>query len=140
VTTLDAGEARRRFAQAQVARFATVTPAGRPHLVPIVFALEGDTLYSTVDPKPKESPKLWRLRNIEANPRVAVLADHYQDDWTGLWWARADGSAEVVEEGPVRDHAVGLLRSRYPQYESLTDPFGAAVVVHVERWSGWSLE
>ena len=86
-------QARWRFAQARVARLATADASGRPHLVPMVFALAGDTIYSAVDAKPKRSTSLRRLANIAANPRVAVLVDHYDGDCNELWWVRADGSA-----------------------------------------------
>ena len=105
---LDADEARRRFAPSRVARLATTDEGGRPHLVPIVFALAADdVLYSAVDRKPKSTTKLKRLANIESNPQVAVLADHYDEDWTALWWVRADGTARLVdgERGRRRDRA-----------------------------------
>ena len=84
-------EARRRLAAARVARLATVGGPGSPHLVPVTFAVAGDRIYSAVDAKPKTTRDLRRLRNIRADPRVAVLADHYDEDWSRLWWARADG-------------------------------------------------
>ena len=98
---LDAGAARRLFAGSPVARLATVTPAGRPHLVPVTFVLDsqpgqGDRVYTAVDAKPKSTTRLQRLRNIQAHPRVALLADHYADDWARLWWVRADGQAAVL--------------------------------------------
>ena len=89
---LAADEARQRFADAAVARLATVGPAGQPHLVPVTFAVDGDHIYTAVDAKPKTTANLRRLRNIAGNPRVAVLADHYEADWDGLWWARAPGA------------------------------------------------
>jgi PPOX class probable F420-dependent enzyme len=131
-------EARRRFALAPVARLATVTPDGRPHLVPTTFALEGDTIYSIVDAKPKDGVALARLRNIEANPLVSLLTDDYTDDWDRLWWVRADGRARVVEHGADRERAIELLRAKYPQYADPSLPFGAATVVAVERWVGWA--
>src|ERR1019366_5972159 len=85
--------ARQLLSGAQVARLATVTSAGRPHIVPVTFAVAGDYIYTAVDAKPKATANLQRLRNIRANPQVAVLADHYDDDWTALWWARAAGRA-----------------------------------------------
>ena len=136
---MDEAEARARFAAARVARVATVDADGRPHLVPIVFVLDGDDVFSIVDAKPKSSPKLKRLRNIETNPRISLLVDHYDEEWESLWWVRADGTARVVEEGPERDRAIALLREKYPQYETWSDPIGAAMVVHVERWRSWSL-
>jgi PPOX class probable F420-dependent enzyme len=136
--TLEPGEARRRFAAARVARIATVDAAGRPHVVPICFAIDGDAVYSAVDAKPKRSPDLRRLRNIAANPHVALVADHYDDDWTRLWWTRADGIARVLEHGdPLRERAAQLLAARYEQYRE-SPPEERAVVIEVERWSGWS--
>jgi PPOX class probable F420-dependent enzyme len=133
-----AGEARRRFAGARVARLATVGVDGAPHLVPIVFATDGDTIYSAVDAKPKRTTKLRRLDNIRANPRVAVLADHYEHDWTALWWVRADGRATVIDaDEPEADHAIALLTARYEQYVA-DPPAGPVVAVNVERWTGWA--
>ena len=130
--------ARALFATARVARLATVGEDGAPHVVPIVFALDGDLLYSAVDHKPKRTQRLRRLANIAANPRVSVLADHYDEDWTRLWWARADGTARVVEPGAGADHerAVALLVGRYEQYAG-RPPSGPAIVIEVLRWSGW---
>jgi PPOX class probable F420-dependent enzyme len=93
---------------------------------------------SLVDPKPKRTPELARLRHITRDPRVTLLVDRYDEDWSRLWWARAEGRARVVGDGPERDDAMARLRAKYPQYESLDDPFGDAVIVDVERWSGWS--
>jgi PPOX class probable F420-dependent enzyme len=126
-------EARERFASARVARLATADAAGVPHVVPLVFALDGDTLYSAVDHKPKRTTDLKRLRNVADNPRVAVLADHYDEDWDALWWARADGTGRVLEAAPA---AVALLRQRYAQYRD-APPEGPVLAVEVHRWSGW---
>ena len=135
---MTAAEARRRFAGARVARLATADAAGRPHLVPIVFALAGDTIYSAVDAKPKRTRALRRLANIEANPRVAVLADHYDDDWDALWWVRADGAGRVVgDDEPERRAALDRLAERYPQYREQR-PAGPVLAIDVERWSGWA--
>jgi PPOX class probable F420-dependent enzyme len=127
-------EARELFASARVARLATADAEGVPHVVPLVFALDGDTIYSAVDPKPKRTTDLKRLRNVAANPRVALLADHYADeDWDALWWVRADGSGRVLDASP---EAVALLRERYAQYRD-TPPAGPVLVIDVWRWSGW---
>ena len=137
---MDEREARERFAVGRVARMASIGPDGAPHLVPIVFALDGDEVLSVVDAKPKRSPELKRLRNIASDPRVTLLVDEYDEDWQRLWWVRADGQARVEEEGPVRDRALELLRAKYEQYRtSWSEPVGAAVVVRVERWRWWSL-
>ena len=142
---LDAGAARRLFAGTSVARLATVTPAGRPHLVPVTFVLDsrpgqGDWVYTAVDHKPKSTARLQRLRNIQAHPRVALLADHYADDWTRLWWVRADGEAAVLGAAAEAAGAAGplrLLAARYPQY-AVQPPAGPVIVVRVDRWTGWA--
>jgi PPOX class probable F420-dependent enzyme len=134
-------DARQRFITATVARLATVGSTGRPHLVPITFALLDDvTLVTAVDHKPKRTTALRRLDNIAANPRVTVLVDHYDDDWQQLWWARADGLARVVspdQEPALREGALQALSNRYPQYVE-HPPKGALIVIDVERFSGWS--
>ena len=130
-------ELRKRVSDARVARLATLNADGRPHLVPICFALEGDVLYSAVDEKPKHSKRLQRLENIRRHPKVAVLVDHYEDDWTRLWWVRLDGTARVLETGSERERALGLLREKYEQYR-FEPPTGAVIAVDVERWKGWS--
>jgi PPOX class probable F420-dependent enzyme len=119
---------RDRFAAARVARLAT---AG-PHVVPICFALEGETIWSAVDGKPKRTRALRRLENIAHDPRVSLLVDHYEEDWSRLWWARADGTAAVHDDGPV-----DLLCARYEQYAQ-APPAGPFIAIAVERWSGWS--
>jgi PPOX class probable F420-dependent enzyme len=128
---------RQRIAEAPVARLATVDVGGKPHLVPISFVLDGDTLYFAVDAKPKRTTDLKRLRNIAANPAVCVLVDHYEDDWTRLWWVRVDGTARVVDDGSEADRAVDLLVSRHPQYR-LARPPGPVVAISIIRLSGWS--
>jgi PPOX class probable F420-dependent enzyme len=129
-------EARRRFAAASVARLATVDSRARPHLVPIVFALARETIYSVVDAKPKRTTELRRLQNVRANPWVSVLVDHYNDaDWSALWWVRADGAARVLDlDQPEARAGVALLAERHPQQR----PVGPVLAIDVERWSGWS--
>lgn len=131
-------EARRRFGAARVARLATADAAGRPHLVPIVFALEGDRVYSAVDAKPKRTTALRRLANVRENPAAAVLVDHYDDhDWSALWWVRADGRGRVLDGGAEEaEQAVALLAERYPQQRAV----GAVLAIDVERWTGWSAD
>jgi PPOX class probable F420-dependent enzyme len=134
---MEAAEARRCFGAAAVAHLATVGTDGRPHIVPISFALEGDAMYFAVDAKPKRSSDLKRLRNIAANPAVSILADHYEDDWAKLWWVRIDGTARLVTDPAQATRAIDLLASRYQQYRS-APPAGPVVAVAIERWSGWS--
>jgi PPOX class probable F420-dependent enzyme len=128
---------RRRFADAAVARLATLTPGGGPHLVPVTFALDGDVIYSAVDAKPKTTTRLARLRNIAAEPRVAVLADHYEADWDRLWWARADGTATVLAGATAMAAPLALLARRYPQYRT-RPPGGPVIRIQVDRWTGWA--
>jgi PPOX class probable F420-dependent enzyme len=128
-------EARERFARARVARLATADTDGQPHLVPVAFAVEHDTVYSVTDAKPKRTTALRRLANVRENPRVSLLVDHYEDDWDALWWARADGRARVLEPAaPEARRAIALLAARYPQQTAT----GSVLAVDVERWSGWT--
>jgi len=138
VTSLPPRQARARFAAARVARLATADAEGRPHVVPFVFAVVGDTVVSAVDAKPKRSTALRRLANVAANPAVAVLADHYEDDWTALWWVRGDGRGRVVDAASAEGRrALALLADRYPQYRADPPP-GPVLAVDVEHWTGWS--
>jgi PPOX class probable F420-dependent enzyme len=130
-------EARARFEASPVAHLATVRPDGSPHVVPISFALDGDTIWTAVDAKPKRGTRLRRLENVAANPRVSVIVDHYEADWTRLWWARADGHASEYWQGPELERALALLRARYPQYAEVRLQ-GPALGITVDRWTGWS--
>ena len=126
-----------RLTSARVARLATTDPDGRPHLVPIVFVVEGDTLYSAVDRKPKRSTRLRRIENARARPEVTILVDHYDDDWRHLWWLRLRGRARVLDDGQERAHALALLREKYPQYRS-EPPDGPVLAVDVSDVRSWS--
>ena len=119
-----------------MARLSTVRPAGAPHVVPIVFALVGETVFSAVDAKPKRSTDLRRLANVRADPRCALLVDHYEDDWRRLWWVRADGAGEVVDALPEHPGIQALVQ-RFPQYRD-EPPSGPLLVVTVHRWTGWA--
>lgn len=127
-------EARGRFARARVARLATVSAAGVPHLVPVTFAVRGDQVVFAVDHKPKTSVALRRLRNIAENPAVCFLADGYDEDWSRLWWARADGTARVLPPGA---EPVSWLVAKYEQYAD-RPPEHAVVLTDVHTWRGWS--
>src|SRR3954471_24405229 len=129
--------ARERLASVPVVRLATTDEVGRPHIVVTTFAVDGDRIYTAVDAKPKRTRDLKRLRNIRAHPYVAVLADHYEDDWTRLWWVRADATATVSEPGTTEHaDAVSRLAERYEQYLDRS-PEGPVVAITVSRWSGW---
>ena len=128
-----------RLAAAPVARLATTDPDGRPHLVPIVFALEGDTVYSAVDRKPKRSARLRRIENARARPDVTILVDHYEEDWSRLWWIRLRGRARVLDDGPERERALALLAEKYPQYRA-EPPDGPVLAVDVTEVREWRAE
>ncbi|MFF4774143.1 TIGR03668 family PPOX class F420-dependent oxidoreductase [Microtetraspora fusca] len=130
-------DARRLLEEARVARLATVSGAGVPHMVPVTFALTGDTIVTAVDHKPKTTTRLRRLRNIEENPNVCVLADHYADDWDELWWVRVDGFATVVEDDAGRTPALAPLVAKYAQYQE-RPPAGPAILIQVTSWHSWS--
>lgn len=158
--------ARQLFAGARVARLATVAEDGQPHLVPVTFAVldarlgsgdqhpegrpaeradgepngrSGDRVAIAIDRKPKRTTDLKRLRNIRANPRASVLADHYEDDWTRLWWVRGDGHARVVTDDSSRTAPIRALASKYPQYRRDV-PDGPVILIDIERWTGWAYE
>jgi PPOX class probable F420-dependent enzyme len=128
---------RRRVIEARVARLATVRPDGAPHVVPITFVIDGDRIFTVVDHKPKTTTDLQRLKNLEANPVASVIVDHYDDDWSFLWWARADGSARVVQAGPLHERAVNLLVAKYAPYRTRR-PAGPVLVLEIDRWSFWA--
>jgi PPOX class probable F420-dependent enzyme len=133
---MEIATARRRVSEARVGRLATVRPDGRPHVVPCCFALDGDVVYSVIDAKPKSTLALRRLDNIRGNSSVALLIDHYTEDWNALWWIRLDGMARVVESGGDREHALERLRQKYAQYVAQAPP-GPVVIVDVTEWRAW---
>ena len=131
--------ARQRFASAPVAVLATVSVDRTPHLVPITFALRDDLIVTGIDHKPKQTTRLRRLDNIATNPAVSALAHHYDsDDWTRLWWARADGLASIVPADDAEHSALAaLLGEAYPQYRE--HPIaGPIIAIAAGRWSTWS--
>jgi PPOX class probable F420-dependent enzyme len=131
-------EARSRFAAAPLAHLASADANGRPHVVPITFALVGATIYSAIDAKPKRTRALRRLANVAANPAVAVLVDHYEQDWERLWWVRADGRGRTLEAQSGEGlGALTALAERYEPYR-LAPPAGPVLAIDVERWVSWS--
>ena len=105
--------------------------------MPIVFALDGDTLYSAVDRKPKRSRTLRRIENARARPAVTILVDHYDEDWSQLWWIRLRGRARVLDAGAERERALELLAHKYPQYRD-EPPDGPVLAVDVHETRAWS--
>lgn len=134
---LSEAECRKRVARSRVGRLATVGGDGRPHLVPVTFALAGGHLLTAVDRKPKSTTRLRRLRNIAENPQVSVLLDHYEDDWTKLWWVRADGTAAIATDETSVRAAAAALAEKYPQYRE-SPPDGPVIDIAVASWTGWA--
>ncbi|GAA3922921.1 TIGR03668 family PPOX class F420-dependent oxidoreductase [Actinomadura viridis] len=134
---IPADDALRRLAAVPVLRLATADEEGRPHLVAVTFAMRRGTVYTAVDHKPKTTRELKRLSNIRANPRVSLLADHYEDDWDRLWWVRADGHAHVLDDPARMAEPVALLAARYEQYRA-RPPEGPVIAITIDRWTGWS--
>ena len=127
---------RARVAGARVGRLATVRASGAPHQVPFCFVLDGDVLYSAVDAKPKRTDRLRRLDNVAAEPRASVLVDHYEEDWSRLWWVRVDGRARELPPGDEADRARALLAGKYEQYRA-APPAGPVLRIDLLRWAGW---
>ena len=124
--------AEERLARARIARLATVTAAGRPHLVPVCFVLSRGRIFTAVDAKPKRTTELARLENVRATGRASLLVDHYAEDWSELWWVRVDGVAEVIES----EAAIDALAEKYEQYRSAR-PAGPVIAIVPERWRSW---
>jgi len=133
---VDTHTARSRLTSARVGHLATVTAQSQAHVVPCCFALDGDTLYSAVDGKPKTTLALRRVQNIRSNGTASLLVDHYGEDWAELWWVRVDGSARTADTAVERERALALLADKYEQYRSARPP-GPVLVVDIHRWRMW---
>jgi PPOX class probable F420-dependent enzyme len=131
------GELRERVRNAQVARLATIDPDGRPHLVPIVFALEREIVYSAVDAKPKRSRTLRRIENARSRPHVTLLVDHYDVDWRRLWWVRLRGRARVLTANAECERAIHLLVEKYEQYRD-ERPGPPVLAIDILEWKTWA--
>ncbi len=134
---LSSEQSRARFVLSPVAVLGTADQAGASHLVPVTFLPAGGLLFIAIDDKPKRSPDLKRLRNITVNPRVCLLVQHYEADWERLWWARADGTARIVDSKHVPEPVREGLLHRYPWYAQ-NPPTGSVIEVAVHQWSGWA--
>ena|SRR5438874_5502237 len=134
-------ERARRFVERQrVARLATASSSGAPHVVPVCYALQAETLYIAIDEKPKtdDLQRLRRLRNIASNPRVAVVCDVYDDaDWSRLGFVLLRGAARVLEHGDEHALAVSGLRARYPQYHQMALDERPVIAIDVVRVTTW---
>ncbi|MEK7863748.1 MAG: TIGR03668 family PPOX class F420-dependent oxidoreductase [Chloroflexota bacterium] len=139
MSDLDA-RARELLASARVAHLATADQYSRPHVVPIVFAIQGDVLYFPLDRKPKREDDwhmLRRVRNIETNGRVSIVIDHYEEDWAKLAWVLLEGVATILETDAERDAAANALAQKYPQYQGGALDGRPVVRVVIERAVTW---
>ncbi|MQA10299.1 MAG: TIGR03668 family PPOX class F420-dependent oxidoreductase [Pseudonocardiaceae bacterium] len=134
---ISAAKTRERLAAARVARLATADADAVPHLVPVTFAVTGDVVVIAIDQKPKSTTNLRRVRNIEANPAVCLIADGYQEDWSRLWWARADGHATIERSAEALAEPIRLLTEKYRQYDQ-QPPTGPVIRIRVHTWRGWA--
>jgi PPOX class probable F420-dependent enzyme len=125
-----------RLSAARVGRLGTVG-TGAPHLVPCCFVVDDSIAYSAVDDKPKRTARLQRLANVAGHPYATLLVDHYDEDWSALWWIRVSGPARVITGGDEHGRAVELLRLKYPQYagHALTGP---VLAIQLEQWRTWA--
>ena len=130
--SLPPGIAEARLAQARIGRLATVTPDGRPHVVPVCFALHDGRIFTAVDAKPKATRALQRLENVRAHGSASLLVDHYDDDWTKLWWVRVDGAATIEES----EAGLDALAAKYAQYRAQR-PAGPLIAIAPENWRTW---
>jgi PPOX class probable F420-dependent enzyme len=128
--------AKQRVHEARVGRLGTITGDGAPHLVPVCFALLDDVVYTAVDAKAKSTLKLRRLQNIETHPATCMLVDHYDENWTTLWWVRLDGSARVVGSAPEAERATNALTTKYHQYSTVAIT-GPVIAFEIATWTAW---
>jgi len=135
--SLELDQIRRLISGARVAHLGTVDHVRGAHVIPITFALVDDLIVTSVDHKPKRSRLLRRIGNIERNHDVTVLVDHYEDDWTRLWWCLLSGTARVIYQGAEFEHAVDALVARYQQYREVR-PSGPVIRIAVTDWTGWA--
>jgi PPOX class probable F420-dependent enzyme len=124
--------------RSRVGHLATADRSGAPHVIPVCYAVSEDTLYITIDEKPKRHDvPLKRLRNILENPQAAFVADHYDEDWRRLGWVMLRGKAEILETGAEHDRAQELLRARYPQYRAMNLAELPVIALRIERATSW---
>jgi PPOX class probable F420-dependent enzyme len=133
---MDHATERFRMGAARVGHLATVTSQGRPHIVPCCFVLDDNTVYSGVDAKQKSTLNLRRIENLRTNCAAALLVDHYDDDWSALWWIRVDGIGRIVDTEAEHERALRLLAGKYPQYRDVAIP-GPTIAIDVKRWISW---
>jgi PPOX class probable F420-dependent enzyme len=139
IAVIDGGW-RRRITRARVGHFAT-SDGRTPSVVPVCFVLLGETVYQAIDAKPKsvDPAQLRRVKNVRANPRAALLIDHYVEDWRKLWYVLLRGRARIVDAGPEQQRAIVALRKKYPQYRTSVPlaPDALVIAIDVRRLRHW---
>ena len=129
--------------RSRVGHLATAQAGGAPHVIPVCYAVStdpagGDTLYVTIDEKPKRQDRpLKRLRNILENPQAAVVVDRWDEDWSRLGWVMLRGRAEILYAGGEHDRAQALLIARYPQYRTMTLDDLPVLALRIKSVTGW---
>jgi PPOX class probable F420-dependent enzyme len=126
--------------QQRVARLATVSEHGIPHAVPVCYAFDGAHFYIALDEKEKQVPdaRLRRVRNIATNPTVALLIDHYDDDWSRLGFVLIRGRAVLLApQGEGHAAALTLLRERYAQYREMDLEQRPVIAIMPETVTSW---
>jgi len=128
--------------ESRVARLGTADREGQPLVVPVCYVFDGRACFSAIDAKPKRvAPRgLRRVRNIADNPRVSLVVDRYDEDWSQLCWVIVQGRADILSDGPERATAVDLLRAKYPQYRAMGLDRDTTIVIRIspERTTFWS--
>ena len=129
------------LAVAPVARLATADGSGAPHVIPVCYAFDGRFLFSVLDQKPKSTEliRLRRVRNIQANPQVSLVVDHYEEDWSRLGYILVLGKAELLLEGEEHDGAVRLLRRKYVQYRAMDLEANPVIKITPHRVVCWGV-
>lgn len=134
---MDRAEALAFLETARVGHLGTVRPDGGPHVVPVTFALVGESIVTMVDHKPKTTTRLQRLTNVAANPTATLLVDEWFEDWDRLKWVRVDGAATTHFDDGAWSESRAALAAKYTQYTD-RPPEGTAIVISIDRVTGWS--
>jgi|TARA_B110000116_G_scaffold111316_1_gene96559 PPOX class probable F420-dependent enzyme len=127
---------------ARAGHLATADANGQPHVIPVCYVFDGQTIYSVLDAKPKTTSlrQLRRVRNILANPHVSLVVDHYEEDWTRLQYVMVTGDAELLESGEEWNRAIAMLREKYPQYQSMDLGESPVIKITPARFVPWTFE
>ena len=131
----------RLLAGTRIGHLSTSDTAGAAHVIPICYAFDGHSIYSVLDQKPKRTSliRLRRVKNILANPQVALVVDHYEEDWTRLWYILVTGHAELLLEGDEREQAIGKLRDKYQQYRDMDIDLNPVIKITPVKIVSWGI-